>query len=78
MSSWLRENICREEKKTRGRYVGVAGYWNYRLATTTEEENYIIEMQSIDAGLPVSSFGTPSEPLFGPSILPHYTSIYVP
>ena len=78
VSSWLRENICGPEMKTRGRYVGVTGYSDYRLATTTEEESYKIKMQAVDDGLHLPSSVPPSELLFGPPALPHYALIYVP
>ena len=35
VSSWLKVNICRPEKTTKTRYVGVTGYWDYRIATST-------------------------------------------
>ena len=73
----MKENICRPEKKTKGRHVGVTGYWGYRIATATQEVNYRNEMQFVDDGLPVSS-SEPPEPLSGPPTLPHYAPIYVP
>jgi phage/plasmid-associated DNA primase len=82
VSSWLKANICRPEKKSRGRHVGVTGYWGYRMATSTEEENKRAEMQAACSGLPVPSSEPSSEPpselLSGPPTLPHYAPIYVP
>jgi hypothetical protein len=74
----LKENICKPEKKTRGRHLGITGYWGYRFATTAKEESYKNEMQIVDDGLHVPSSGSPFQPLFGPPTMPHYAPIYVP
>ena len=55
----MKANICRPEKKTRGRNVGVTGFWDYCLATTTKEESYKTGMQAAYNGLPVPSFVKP-------------------